>query len=127
MNPKKITYIEKKEGEKLPEFCSNIKCSKDDQFSEDEPESDDEEDSNFVDSDYEVEDDDFDLFVDNVVDEECIDQGAGKGKKKVNEDDLMMYDADNNYASTDDDMELPQTAEGKGFKFRTFKAGQSSF
>ena len=39
--------------------------------------SEDEGDSDFVDSDYELESDDDDLFVDNVV-EEYIDQGKGK-------------------------------------------------
>jgi hypothetical protein len=71
-SPKKVNYVDKKGGEKLPEFYSNIKCSKDDQVSEDEPES-DEEDSDFVDSEYDIEDDDIDIFVDNVVDGEYID------------------------------------------------------
>ena len=38
-----------------------------------------------MDSDYELESDDDDLFVDNVV-EEYIDQGKGKGKKIGTED-----------------------------------------
>jgi hypothetical protein len=38
------------------------------------------EDSNYIDSDYDLEDGDDDLFVDNV-DEEVIDGGAGRGKK----------------------------------------------
>jgi hypothetical protein len=58
-----------------------------------------------------------------VVDGEYIDQGARKGEeKKINDDDLMMYNADNDYALTDDDLESPQTIERKDFKFKTFKA-----
>jgi len=38
------------------------------------------EDSNYIDSDYDLEDGDDDLFADNV-DEEVIDGGAGRGKK----------------------------------------------
>ena len=45
-----------------------------------------------MDSDYEVEDDDFDLYVDNV--EEDISKGASKSKKIGNLD-LMAYDIDN--------------------------------
>ena len=40
----------------------------------------DSEDSNYIDSDYDLEDGDDDLFADNV-DEEVIDGGAGRGKK----------------------------------------------
>ena len=75
ISPKKSIYVEKKEGEKLPAFYKNLKSSLDDQVAESEPESDDEEDSDFVDSDYEVEDEDDDLFVDSVV-EEYIDDGT---------------------------------------------------
>jgi len=77
LSPKKVTYVEKKE-EKLPSFYSKLKSSETDQVSEGEPDSEDEGDSDFMDSDYELESDDDDLFVDNVV-EEHIDQGKGKG------------------------------------------------
>ena len=40
----------------------------------------DSEDSNYIDSDYDLEDGDDDLFADNV-DKEVIDGGAGRGKK----------------------------------------------
>ena len=57
LSPSKVAHIVK-EGEKLPEFYSNVKCPKDEAYekiSGGETESDDEEDSDFVDSDYEVE------------------------------------------------------------------------
>jgi len=73
-----------------------------------------------LDSDYELESDDDDLFVDNVV-EEYIDQGKGKGKKIGTEDQVLVYDEDHDYDSTDDDLDLPESSHGKGFKFKTFK------
>jgi len=73
-----------------------------------------------MDSDYELESDDDDLFVDNVV-EEYIDQGKGKGKKIGTEDQVLVYDEDHDYDSTDDDLDLPESSHGKGFKFKTFK------
>ena len=33
----------------------------------------------------------------------------------------MSYDIDGDYASIDDELELPETAEGKGLKLRIFK------
>jgi len=73
-----------------------------------------------VDSDYEVEGDDDDLFVDNVVAEECIYLGIGKGKK-IGSKDVVIYDVDQDYASTDEDLELPESSHGKGLKFKIFK------
>ncbi|KAJ1283408.1 hypothetical protein BS78_03G126100 [Paspalum vaginatum] len=71
-----------KDGDKLPEFYRNLKRS--DHTEDDNGNwSDDgssEEDSEFVDSDYELEMDDDNLFVDNV-DEQVIDQRVAKGKK----------------------------------------------
>ena len=123
VSPSKVTHIDKTEGEKLPAFYSNLKRREDDAYdkvSGGETESEDEEDSDFVDSDYEVSDDDFDLYVDNVEEEGETSKGASKGKKseKVG---LVSYDIDGEYASTDDELELPETAEGKGLKLRIFK------
>ena len=58
--------------------------------------------------------------MDNVEEEGETSKGASKGKKseKVG---LVSYDIDGDYASIDDELELPETPEGKGLKFRIFK------
>jgi len=79
VSPSKVTHIDKTEGEKLPVFYSNLKRREDDAYdkvSGGETESEDEEDSDFVDSDYEVSDDDFDLYVDSVEEEGETSKGA---------------------------------------------------
>ena len=80
LSPSKVAHIVK-EGEKLLEFYSNLKCPKDEAYekvSGGETESDDEEDSDFVDTDYEVENDDFDMYVDITIEEEDVGKGASK-------------------------------------------------
>ena len=44
-----------------------------------------------------------------------------KGKKIGIKDQVLVYDKDHDYNSTDDDLDLPESSHGKGFKFKTFK------
>ncbi|CAN6164102.1 unnamed protein product [Urochloa humidicola] len=73
-------------------------------------------DSDFRDSDYEVEDCDDDLFVDNV-DEEVTDDAAAKGKSLYAGD----CDADDGAVSTDEDLVMPDDGEGTRLKFKSFR------
>jgi hypothetical protein len=71
LSPRKVAYMERTQGEKLPVFYSNLNKGTYDDGSGAEG-SDNEDDLEFVDSGYDLEDDD-DLFVDNV-DEEVVDR-----------------------------------------------------
>ena len=44
-----------------------------------------------------------------------------KGKKIGIKDQVLVYDEDHDYDSTDDDLDMPESSHGKGLKFKTFK------
>ena len=82
------------------------------------------EDSNYIDSDYDLEDGDDDLFADNV-DEEVIDGGAGRGKKmsKGNEPSAGPSVPTQSEDSTDEDFDFDGESDGERemkLKFRSF-------
>ena len=80
LSPKKVDHMPKLHGEKLPAFYDNIYSSNGAEHGIGSVGGGDDDISEFLDSDYEVEDDDDDLFSDNV-DNTVIDQGVAKGKK----------------------------------------------
>jgi len=79
VSPVKVIHVEKQSGDKLPEFYSNIEVASHGSAAIDMSYG-DSEDSNYVDSDYDLEDGDDDLFANNV-DEEFIDGGAGRERR----------------------------------------------
>jgi len=76
--PKVVSPV-KQSGDKLPEFYSDIEVASHGSAAVDMSDG-DSEDSNYVDSDYDLEDGDDDLFANNV-DEEFIDGGAGRERR----------------------------------------------
>jgi len=127
-SPSKVTVVENKTGEKLPDFYSNLNNSEEDVGAgiaelgrgNGGEESDSDSDSDFVDSDYEIEDDDDDLFVENV-DEDVADLGHGKskGKKvagsKLKRNTVPFEDSNglNELPTDEDDLQLPDS-DGEG-------------
>ena len=127
-SPSKVTVVENKTGEKLPDFYSNLNNSEEDVGAGiAEPgrgnggeESDSDSDSDLVDSDYEIEDDDDDLFVENV-DEDVADLGHGKGKgkkaagSKLKRNTVPFVDSNglNELSTDEDDLQLPDS-DGEG-------------
>ena len=122
LNPKKVEHIPMRFDEKLPSFYNNIQSSSGGDIgvgSEAGIEDDDTEDSDFVDSEYEVQNDDDDLFYDNV-DETVIDNGVGRGKNiskgkksgiiryNVMESDTTQRDWDQ-LSTDDEELELPES------------------
>ena len=69
LSPRNVDRVPSKQGEKLPEFYCNLS-----------PPSETDDDSDFQDSDYEIDQDDDDLSED-CVDDQVPDEGVGTGKK----------------------------------------------
>jgi len=105
-SPCKGPQVEKNVGERLPDFSKNLRSMFDEQQNceaagtENGSGSDDSEDSDFVDSDNEVDHGDDDLFAD-YVDVDVIDEGAGKGKKTGRTTATKIFDGENE--SSDDE------------------------
>jgi hypothetical protein len=78
LNPHNVGRVPSKQGEKIPEFCCNLSKGTDDGTKKGNNETDD--DSDFQDSDYKIDLDDDDLFIDSV-DDQVPDEGFAKGKK----------------------------------------------
>jgi hypothetical protein len=75
-SPVKVVSVEKMAGEKMSVFYTNLNKASDTKVHD----SDSDDDSDFIDSDYEIGNSDDDLFVDNV-DAGVFDEGASKGTK----------------------------------------------
>ena len=80
--------------------------------------SDDSEDSDFVDSDNEVDHGDDDLFAD-YVDVDVIDEGAGKGKKTGRTTATKIFDGENE-SSDDEGLYLPNDEGQVNLNFKNF-------
>lgn len=117
LSPTKVVHIEK-EGEKLPDFYRNLRGRKEEQHKSagtDPNSGSEDEDSDFLDTDNEVEDGDDDLFVD-YVDDDVDDEGVViKGIKIKRMSNLVINDGREEEESTDDeDLQLPDDdIEGK--------------
>lgn len=113
VSPVKVIHVEKQSGDKLPEFYSNIEVASHGNAAADMSDE-DSEDSNYIDSDYDLEDGDDDLFADNV-DEEVIDGGAGRGKKmsKGNEPSAGPSVPTQSEDSTDEDFDFDGESDGE--------------
>lgn len=144
LSPTKVQFVESR-CEKLPEFYSNLKNNRDDVGTEtdcpsvgnaDSEDNGSECDSDFLDSDYELADEDDDLFVDNI-DEDVIDEGVAKGNivgKGKKASDSKLSDSDG-VSSDEDDLQMPDSdAEdqirmrlkvfrGEDLENRVFKVG----
>jgi hypothetical protein len=122
MSPHKVRHVESNKNAKLPDFYADLKKGAD---SEEYAEADDDnssDDSDFVDSDYEVEDDDDDLFADNVDDEM---KRVGKGRKAERRSNARDSNVDDELSSdnSDDDLQMPNS-DGEGglrLRFKPFR------
>jgi len=90
ISPVKVHHVAKKPGEKLPDFYKNLSPHKDNDQQSEEPvqeagigSEEDSEDSDFVDTDNEVDDGDDDLFVDHVDDDVLAEGMIKKSSKKA--------------------------------------------
>ena len=150
ISPTKVKHVPKQDGEKLPSFYTEMRFStreehinteqgsstsgREEQV-EDIIESDggtddnDSEDEEFHDSDYELDDGDDDLFVNNV-DDNVVDQGVLQGQKiskgkKAKDNRIKGVEAILEYngeVSTDEEeLELPESEGGVRLKFKTFR------
>jgi len=114
LSPQKVQYVPKKVNEKLPAFYSDIQSTSrvndQDMESMNDGTSDDSEDSDFVDSEYDMEDGDDDLFADNV-DEEVAHEGTSK-KQKLGSQKMRSAECDD--LSTDEEcLDFPDS-DGEG-------------
>ena len=122
---------EKKEPEPLPDFYKNLRSSVDEQKSEpvtnDNCSDDDSEDSDFVDSDNEVERGDDDLFVD-YVDDDVVDEGVGKGKRIGRRSTAVTYEEGDHESSDDEGLQVADDdVEGQiNLKFKNFRTEDMS-
>ncbi|XP_040380846.1 uncharacterized protein LOC121054682 [Oryza brachyantha] len=136
INPKEDNHVPKKDGEKLPGFYRNletnmehdeqVKASEDNDKSNTDSESDiDYED--FLDSDYELEDGDDDLFayyVDETVDGEEVVKGDKISKGKKAKGSILKVQAKRcDDSSEDEDLEIPEDGGDGGvrLKFRSWR------
>ncbi|XP_066319973.1 uncharacterized protein [Miscanthus floridulus] len=120
--PKVVSPV-KQSRDKLPEFYSNIEVARHGSAAVDMSDG-DSEDSNYIDSDYDLEDGDDDLFVDNE-DEEVIDGGAGREKKmsKGKEASAGPSVPTQTEDNTDEDFNFDGESDGERemkLKFRSF-------
>ena len=118
LSPRKVEFVEKKENVKLPDFYSNLDSIKD--FEQCSGEGSDYEDQDFVDSDYDMEDDD-DLFWDNV--DEVVDEGIAKGKRIGKGKGLAVLEEEE-LSTNEDDLQAPDS-DGEGhirMAFKSFRA-----
>jgi len=123
-SPCKGPQVEKNVGERLPDFSKNLRSMFDEQQNceaagtENGSGSDDSEDSDFVDSDNEVDHGDDDLFAD-YVDVDVIDEGAGKGKKTGRTTATKNFDGENE-SSDDEGLYLPNDEGQVNLNFKNF-------
>lgn len=119
MSPSKAGHIPKTQGERLPDFYSNIpQCSASEGHIEDVTPCDGEvsSDSDFVDSDNDIAFEDDDLFYDNV-DDQVIDEGAGqgkkisKGKRLAGSSDMAEHREWDEISTDEEDLQLPDSDE----------------
>lgn len=139
----KVNREEKGAGEKLPDFYSNLNSKMDDVPAEELEVEDDSDDPDFVDSDYEIEDGDDDLFMDNV-DGEVTEEAIRKSKKAAGSklkgqqfagqtfwvDGEVSTDEEGLQLPDSDDEGSPSTKRFKAFRTDdlvnpTFKVGQT--
>jgi hypothetical protein len=114
----KASYVQHNKSDKLPEFYCNLKPPLDDasrttgsdNIGSSDHLSDNEDDSDFVDSDYELEDDDDDLFADNVEDD-----GVGKGKRIGKR--RLKVSIDDDVSTDDDGLQLPGSKDEGDIRF----------
>jgi hypothetical protein len=135
ISPRKVTEMAKKDGEKLPDFYSNLQAtnhqssSKEAQVDEDgdsdsgTTDSEDSDYEDFPDSDYEWSDDDDDLFAD-FVDGDVDDQGTGKREKKAKGSRLKgeAIQRIGDLSSDESELEISdEEQDGVKIKFKTWK------
>ncbi|KAK3146657.1 hypothetical protein QOZ80_3BG0269560 [Eleusine coracana subsp. coracana] len=131
LSPHKVHVVDRKVDEKLPEFYSNLRVqaiASSEERASAKPNSgtkeSSDEDSDFCDSDYELEQANDELFVDNV-DEDVVDEGIVKGKK-VSKGKKALGQRDYNegadFSSDDEGLQLTDfEGEGAaGLKFKTW-------
>jgi hypothetical protein len=106
ISPRKVNEIPLKQGEELPAFYHNIEIKN---GSIVDSEDDDIEDSDFVDSNNEVEDDD-DLFID-YVDDTVDDQGGAKGKSMLKWSNCLENRDCDELSIDEEGLELPKSDE----------------
>jgi hypothetical protein len=132
ISPKKVVNLPRKDGERLPEFYMNVETRQSsrgqsstrgpvEQDNSSDSASSDSDYEDFYDSDYELEDDDDDLFVDSVIDEQVAKSKKAKGSRLKG----PQVPAGNDDVSSDDDdaeLELPEDDQnGVPLKFRTWR------
>ncbi|CAN6332771.1 unnamed protein product [Urochloa humidicola] len=131
LSPSKMAHVDSNRCEKLPVFYSNLEKSVPNEGpsggNADNQDSGSECDSDFVDSDYELAQEDDDLFMDNV-DEDVVDEGVSKGvnigKGKKTSARKENFDRGGDEVSSDeDDLQLPKSDdEGQlRMRFKSFK------
>jgi hypothetical protein len=130
LSPSKLVNVELDREEKLPDFYSNLNWSADIGIAGANPAGDEDNgsgtDADFIDSDYELEDEDDDLFVENI-DEDVIDEGVGRGNKicKVKNASAkkMVFDMDDDISSDEELLNMPESDdEGQvRMRFKSFK------
>ncbi|CAN6286061.1 unnamed protein product [Urochloa humidicola] len=137
MSPSKVQHVEKRSGEQLPQFYNKVeKCVHElgtstgstSRAAAGTSDSDSELDSDFVDSDYELEDLDDDLFMQNV-DGDVVEEGFGKGKQASSshlkgKNAVERDDADD-VSSEEDELDLPESDDEGQVKLR-FKGFRDS-
>ncbi|CAN6304592.1 unnamed protein product [Urochloa humidicola] len=131
VSPRKVDYVERRPGEKLPVFYNDLEKGRVEQgsskqhLSEDNTDESDLEEETFIDSDYEIDGGDEDLFEDNVD----MEVNAVKDNKKARGSKLKTFQTSRPAAVNDEDdsdeeaLELPDSdGEGEGMvKFRSWR------
>ena len=127
-SPQKVINAGRKEDEKLLDFYSNLKRASEEMDPDNGSEtSGDEDDPDFVDSDYEVDAEDDDLFTDNV-DEGVKEEGVATGNKFSKGKKSVRFTYADDTTNEGEDLDLPNS-DGEGevrMRFQSFRDSDMS-